>query len=282
MNEFKKVVAYIRVSTDLQELSLEAQQYKLSAFCQFHNLMLVNIFSDEDTSGRLPLSERKGGKTLLSYLDENRGTHGVVALRVDRMFRNDIDGLSVADSWAEKGITFYASDVAGNTVNVKTSTGRLMFTIMLAFAVYESARISERTKDAMNVKKRSLRKYGQDPYGFMSTPDGKLIHNEPEMDIVKIIYNFHNEGLNYDSIARQLNEMNVRSKKAKSWYGVTIKNILTNQIYNDVKAELIATRKHRDKSIMSIKPHSELSLKEHNEMEFNKFMNGARKHETSE
>jgi len=243
MNDFKKVVAYIRVSTDQQDLSLEAQHYKLTALCQFHGLLLVDVFTDEDTSGKLPIGSRKGGKQMLDYLEKTKDIHGVIALRVDRMFRNDIDGLTTADKWAEQGIQFYASDVAGNTVNVKTSQGRLMFTIMLAFAVYEGAKISERTSDALQVKKRNRKVYGHAPYGFMADKDGNLIEVDGEIKTVKIVLNMHNSGIGFSAIASHLNKLKIPTKKGKVWHGPTVKNILTNSIYNDIKAALLAERK---------------------------------------
>jgi DNA invertase Pin-like site-specific DNA recombinase len=238
----KKVVAYIRVSTDQQELSLEVQQLKLQAFCQFHNLYPIKIFADEDTSGRKPLGERKQGGEMLEFLNKNKDITGVVALRVDRMFRNDVDGLTVADQWAEKGIDLYATDIAGNTVNVRTSHGRLMFTLMLSFAVFESMRIGERTQDAMSNLKRNKRKYSQDPLGFISDKDGTLKENPGEMNTVKEIISLSLEGYTLSYIARTLNERKYLSKRNKIWYGSTVKHVLKNSIYDDIRQEIFAER----------------------------------------
>jgi DNA invertase Pin-like site-specific DNA recombinase len=242
ITEPKKVVAYIRVSTNQQELSLEVQQLKLQAFCNFHNLYPVRLFADEDTSGRKPLGERTHGKEMLHFLNNNPDVTGVIALRVDRMFRNDVDGLTVADMWADKGIDLYATDIAGNTVNVRTSHGRLMFTLMLSFAVFESMRIGERTQDAMSSLKKNKRRYSQDPLGFLSDTDGNLRENPGEIDTVKEIINMSLDGYTLTKIANTLNETKRLSKRNKRWYGSTVKHVLKNTIYDSVRQEVFAER----------------------------------------
>ena len=239
----KKVVAYIRVSTDQQDLSLEVQAMKLNAFCQFHSLTPMSIFSDEDVSGRKPLLERPGGKAMAKYLAENPDVKGIVALRVDRMFRNDIDGLSTADLWAEKGIDFYATDIAGNSVNVRSSHGRLLFTLMLSFAVFESMRIGERTQDALAALKSAKKKYSHAPYGFYANSDNGLVLHEGEAAVVRKIINLTLDGYGNTRISDILNEEKVPTKRDKVWHPSTIRNILANSIYNDLRQEVVAERK---------------------------------------
>jgi len=240
---FKKVVAYIRVSTDQQDLSLEVQAMKLNAFCQFHSLVPVSIFSDEDVSGRKHLLERPGGKAMMQYIKNNPDISGVVALRVDRMFRNDIDGLTTADLWADNNIDFYATDIAGNSVNVRSSHGRLMFTLMLSFAVFESMRIGERTQDAMAALKAAKKKYSQAPYGFYANSENGLVAHEGETAIVRKIINLTLDGFSNTRIADLLNEEKVKTKRDKVWHPSTIRNLLANSIYNDLRQEVVAERK---------------------------------------
>lgn len=243
IDPIKKVVAYIRVSTDQQDLSTEVQHQKLYSFCQFMNLLPVKIFADDDVSGRKPLRERPAGKQMFEYLAQNKDISGVIGLRVDRVFRNDIDGLTTVDEWAQNGISLYTTDIAGNIVNAQTSTGRLLFTIMLSFAVFESARISERTTDAMKLLKKSGRKYSKDPYGFYSNANGELIRNEGETQIIKKIVNLSLDGLNLSAIADELNRTNVPTKRGKTWYSSTVKNVLSNSLYEQIRSEVFAERK---------------------------------------
>jgi site-specific DNA recombinase len=239
----KKVVAYIRVSTDHQDLSLEVQAMKLNAFCQFHSLVPMSIFSDEDVSGRKPLLERPGGRAMMKYLDENTDVCGVIALRVDRMFRNDIDGLTTADAWAARGIDFYATDIAGNSVNVRSSHGRLMFTLMLSFAVFESMRIGERTQDALTALKSAKKKYSHAPFGFYANEENGLVPHEGETVVLRKIINLTLDGYGNKRISDMLNEEGVQTKRDKVWHGSTVRNILANSIYNDLRQEVIAERK---------------------------------------
>jgi DNA invertase Pin-like site-specific DNA recombinase len=254
----KKVVAYIRVSTDDQDLSTEVQHQKIYSFCQFLNVFPVKIFADSDVSGRKPLKERPEGGKMLEYLSENPDVVGVIGLRVDRVFRNDVDGLTTVDEWSSKGISLYTTDVAGNIVNTQSSTGRLLFTLMLSFAVFESARISERTSDAMAQLKRSRKKYSKDPYGFVSDADGNLVRHEGEIKIIKEIISMSLNGRGQGYIATELSRRGIPSKRNKTWYGSTVKNILSNSLYSEVRSEVFAERKI---NILNKLPARQLELK---------------------
>jgi DNA invertase Pin-like site-specific DNA recombinase len=46
-----QVIGYVRVSTDEQSLSVEAQHQALEHWCQAHQAQLVNVYADVGVSG---------------------------------------------------------------------------------------------------------------------------------------------------------------------------------------------------------------------------------------
>lgn len=55
-----QVIGYVRVSTDDQTLSAEAQRHRLHEWCNIQGLELVAIYEDVGVSGGLPLEKRPG------------------------------------------------------------------------------------------------------------------------------------------------------------------------------------------------------------------------------
>lgn len=71
------------------------------------------------------------------------------------------------------------------------------------------------------------------PYGYKRDPKrkGKLVVDEKEAPIVKLIFSRIAEGHSYSGTARELNEMGVCAPQGKLWSYQTIKVITANRIY---------------------------------------------------
>src|SRR5258708_1804231 len=106
----ENAIAYIRVSTTEQSLSLEVQREKIEAYCKLQGLALVGVLAENGTSGRIPLAQRGKGKELARLLTEKRATH-VVALKLDRLFRDAADALNQTKVWTKAGITLHLTDM---------------------------------------------------------------------------------------------------------------------------------------------------------------------------
>src|SRR5687768_2282197 len=94
-------VGYVRVSTEEQAregVSLEAQEAKLHAYCALQGLELVRIYRDEGISAGKPLASRPEGGALLAELARTGARH-VIALKLDRLFRDAVDCLRTAREW---------------------------------------------------------------------------------------------------------------------------------------------------------------------------------------
>jgi DNA invertase Pin-like site-specific DNA recombinase len=62
----RQVIGYVRVSTDEQTPSVEAQRETLSGWCQAHGATLVEVYTDVGISGGAPLEKRPGLLAALS------------------------------------------------------------------------------------------------------------------------------------------------------------------------------------------------------------------------
>lgn len=94
-----------------------------------------------------PFAQRPGGRYILDHAVE--GDH-VVFWSIDRMARNLMDFCNTTHYFQRRGIHVH---YITNQINTATSTGKLQANIMAAMAQYSSDLTSERTREALLVKK---------------------------------------------------------------------------------------------------------------------------------
>lgn len=229
-----KAVLYIRVSTDEQAsegISIEAQQAKLLAYCQARGLQVLEVIVDAGISGGKYLSQRPGGQKLIELLKARKASH-VVAVKLDRLFRNAADGLWTIENWDNDGISTHLIDINGMGLDTSSPMGRMMLTMMAGFAQLERSMIRDRTKSALNHKKTTGKKYCQSVYGMDFTEDGQAVVNDGEQAIIKTIFDLRKAGKSLRAIASHLSDLGIATKRGGQWAAATIKRILENSLHS--------------------------------------------------
>lgn len=136
------VYGYARVSTKLQETdgnSLEAQEEQLRA------AGAVEIYRDTFTGTKAERPELERLKRKLVAGDK------VIVTKLDRLARSTEDGLSLIKGWTEQGISIHLLNMG---LIDHTPTGKLILTVMLAFAEFERDMIVERTQEGRVLARR--------------------------------------------------------------------------------------------------------------------------------
>ena len=90
-------IGYIRVSTDDQAregVSLDVQAERIRAYADMAEIELVGVVCDKAISGTIPLADRPGGADLLQH-----DVKHVIALKLDRLFRDAADALNQTRQW---------------------------------------------------------------------------------------------------------------------------------------------------------------------------------------
>ena len=82
-----RVVGYIRVSTEEQEISVDVQRVAIEQFCKQKNWELVEIFQDVGVSGAEPVLEREGFKKAIEFCKSNN-INVIVVYSIDRFGRS--------------------------------------------------------------------------------------------------------------------------------------------------------------------------------------------------
>jgi len=184
-----KVYGYTRVShidSANSGLSIEAQRQTITHWfkvleSQDSTLEWGEMIKDLAQSAfNKNLIARPGGMRMNSMLQA--GDH-VVFAKLDRGFRNTMDCLRTIKLWQDRGIIIHFIDLHLNT---GTSMGKMMLTILSALAEWESARKSERIREALAIKKLNRDKsnnHAKKGFRFVPRTRGKHAKDVPDLRV---------------------------------------------------------------------------------------------------
>jgi site-specific DNA recombinase len=201
-------IGYARVSTADQSdrgVSLSVQWAAIEAYCTMKGLELVERVEDAGVSGSVPLAERREGRRLAAALKEHRAAH-IIALKLDRLFRDAGDALQRTKAWDKAGIALHLIDMGGSAIDTSSAIGRMMLTMLSGFAEFERTLIGERTRAALQHLKRQGRRVGQIPYGWrLAGDDAKRLEPDPaEQVVVELARQLRGSGLTLRAIGDEL------------------------------------------------------------------------------
>lgn len=221
-----KAFAYLRVSTDRQEV--EAQRSQVRAFAAYRDYELLDLPDEIDVSGSVPFARRPVGSQILARLGE---VDAVIFPKVDRGFRDTVDAmLTVADLGAA-GKDIHFLDMAMDTT---TPAGKLCFTIMAAFAAFERERIGERIREKMAEKAKDKSWHvGPAGFGFRNVArvvDGRKVDagrheaHDAESSALAIVMSLRGQPVRL--IAAALKRAGVPTRRGGEWQPSTVAKIL--------------------------------------------------------
>ena len=141
------LIGYARVSSSDQSLDIQVEQLK-QVGCE-------KIFQ-ENASGKS--AEREQLNALIDFSREGDTIH---VMKVDRLARNTIDALQIADALAKKGAGLIFHDL-GN-VDINSDVGRVIYTTISAFAEMERKRILQRCNEGRERAREEGRHLGRLP-----------------------------------------------------------------------------------------------------------------------
>lgn len=210
-------VLYLRVSTQEQAregISLAAQEARLRAYCALRGLRVVEVVTDAGVSGGKPMHCRAGGQRILALVQRSTVAH-VVTYKLDRLFRDCADCLTVTAAWDKKAIALHLVDLGGQTLDTSSAMGRFFLTVMAGAAELERNLIRERTSEAMGYVKSQGHKTGGDvPYGYAVAADGRtLVVHEQEQAMLEAIRTARQRGYSQRQVVAELAQQGFTTRK---------------------------------------------------------------------
>jgi DNA invertase Pin-like site-specific DNA recombinase len=205
-----RVLGYVRVSTSEQASSgagLEAQRRSILVECERRGWHLVGTIEDAGYSARD--LRRPGIQEALRALERGEASALVVA-KLDRLSRSMLDFSKVMAKATREHWALVALDVA---VDTSTPSGEAMANMLATFAQFERRLISQRTKEALAVKKASGVRLGRPP----TLPQA----------VVRRIQRQRARGDSLRKIADDLNQERVPTAQGGAqWHAATIRYVL--------------------------------------------------------
>lgn len=138
-------IGYLRVSTE--EQSPDRQIDGLKPLCDILYIERVSAVARKRPIFDRIINELNSGDTLIVW-------------DLDRAFRNTIDALTQAEKLRLRGVEFQIVTLG---VDTGTADGKLVYTVLAAFAEHERSRLSERTKEGLRAAVKRGKKLGRKP-----------------------------------------------------------------------------------------------------------------------
>lgn len=219
-----KLVAYARASTEDQQITLADQEEKLRQYAALYDHEIVELLVGSESAKSL---KRDEFQRALQLLREDKAD-GLLILKIDRLARDVGDGQQLlreyfgVDSKYGKHL-FSVIDY----VDTRTANGLLLFNLQLVIAAWERQTIAERTKAALDYKRKSKLRVGEVSYGYTLADDGKsLIENDDEQRGISLMRQLREEGWTYQAIADELTKQEFPTKKGAPWHPNSVARIL--------------------------------------------------------
>lgn len=208
------VVGYVRVSTEEQAVSgagLAAQRATIEAEAARRGWEIVAWFADEGISGKA-ISNRPALAEAIAAVESGQASALIVA-KLDRLSRSVADASGLLDRAARAGWRIFSADLA---IDTTTPAGEAAASMMIVFSQLERRLISQRTKDALAVKRaqgvRLGRRGGIDP------------------EVLSRIVADRRNGQSINAIAAALTTEGVPTARGGArWYASTVKAALESQ-----------------------------------------------------
>lgn len=221
----KRIIGYIRVSTDKQErsgLGLEAQLSALEAYASMTGCEIIRVYREVESGKR---NDRPELAKAMAHAKRSKAT--LVIAKLDRLARN----VHFVSGLMESGVDFVCCD--------NPHANRLTIHVLAATAEDEARRISERTKAALAAYKRRGGKLGaardnahtltQDDRrrgGFHAGEVARTEAMKAYADLIPLMVDWRGEGESQQAIAIKLNEEGHTTRNGKPWNQVQVSRVL--------------------------------------------------------
>lgn len=225
------VCAYARVSTDTDEqlTSYESQiRYYTEKIKSNHEWQFVGIYADEGLSG----TRVKNRTEFLRMIDDAMSgkIDIIITKSISRFARNVVDALRYVRKLRDKKIDVFFEKENIHTLQLDSE---MFLTLYSAFAQAESESTSQNVTMGFKAKMKNGEPVGKaNPYGYdWDKKTKQLIINEPESNVVKMIFNWYCDGIGTRIIANRLNELGIKSPGGKKWAQQYVRTMISQEKY---------------------------------------------------
>lgn len=226
-----RVAAYCRVSSEKDEqinsFEVQVEHYteKISSNPQWKN---AGIFADEGISGT-SMKKRDNFLRMLRHCREGR-IDLILVKSVSRFGRNTVEVMDTVRKLKKMnvGVVFEKENLDSRTMQ-----SEMMLAFFSAFSQSESESMSANIKWG-NEKAFAQGKVRVSPtmYGFTRNDQGEITIDEPQAEVIRMIYHDYLDGMSLGAIKKKLEKMGVKTAFGHdTWNTAVISGLLSNEKY---------------------------------------------------
>jgi DNA invertase Pin-like site-specific DNA recombinase len=228
-----KAIAYLRVSTDEQELGLEAQREAITAWSRYNGINILAWFEDKGISGATELADRPGFTQALTWIYNNKNAADfLVVQRRDRLARDVLLATMMGRQLEKFDVMITTTEESPTDLSTPEKT--LTNTMLDAMSQYERALISARTKAGLAAKRARGERWSRPRY----------VDSWRGVYIREYLRQLRREnGWSPEQIVTHMNENGYKTLSGKAWKRTNVRKLLTQQWLQPTPVEASESKK---------------------------------------
>lgn len=223
-----RAAVYARFSSDNQrDESIDAQLRAIHEYAEKNNIVIVEEYIDR---ARSATTDNRPEFLRMIKEASNRSFDVVLVHKLDRFARNRRDSIGYRMELKRHGVSLisvleYLDDGSPESV--------ILESVLEAMAEYYSLNLAREVNKGMKENAlKGLHTGGLPPLGYDVDPETKkLVLNESEAVIVRLIFERVIEGVGYGKIIEELNSKGYKTKAGNQFAKNSLNSILTNEKY---------------------------------------------------
>lgn len=233
------VAAYMRYSsTNQDEESIKYQRAAILTYAHLRGCFVSCEYIDEARSGRT--DRREGFQEMIADAKNNPPWTKILVYDMSRFARNSTDASNYTSNLEDLGIELVSVTQEFDDSN----EGLLMRGIINLLNEYYSRNLAKHTHAGLKQKAKDGKHCGGTPPLGYDVVNGKLVINEYEAEIVRLIYDMFENLFSYSQMADELNSKGYTNKRQKPFTANSFFSILHQEKYTGTYIWNKATKKN--------------------------------------